>query len=132
MTKFAGRGLTISFEGSPIGQLTAFGEIGSQRDLIDASAFGDDWKDYVLGQQDGVEVAATIAYDPDETGHAALVTAYETQPDDVFQVGVAHADAGWSAQANVRITQLTRGATLDGLFQMSVTFKIVEPGVTES
>ncbi len=132
MTKRAGRGLTVEFNGSAVGQLTAFGEVGSQRALIDASAYGDDWKDYVLGQQDGVEVNLVLAYDPAETAHTAIVTDFNSNPDAVNVWTVAHADASWEDDVSARTTQITRGGALDGLFQMSVTIKIVEPGVVGS
>ena len=35
----------------------------NSRALIDASAYGDDWMDYLTGQQDGVEVSLRLAFD---------------------------------------------------------------------
>lgn len=131
MTKYAGRGLSVDFEGTPVGQLTAFGEVGSTRDLIDASAYGDDWKDFVTGQQDGVEVNATIAYDPADSGHGDIVDSYNNDPDAVTTWTLNHTASGFSADISARITQLTRGGELGGLFQMSVTLKIVNPGVVD-
>jgi hypothetical protein len=132
MTKYAGRGIVISFEGNTIGQLTAFGEPGSTRDLIDASAYGDDWKDYVLGQQDGNEVAGTIAYDPGDTGHEAMIDFYNNNPDDIATVNITHAVAGFDADISCRLTAVSRGGDLGGLLQLSFTLKIVEPGVVDN
>jgi len=129
MTKYAGRGIEVDVDGTTVGQLTAFGEVGSNRDLIDASAYGDDWKDYVLGQQDGTEVSFTIAYDPVEAGAVALLDAYENAPDTPVTFTLTHTEAGLSLYVTAIITQLTRGGDLGGLLQMSGTAKIVNPGV---
>lgn len=132
MTKYAGRGIVVSFEGTPIGQLTAFGEPGSTRDLIDASAYGDDWKDYVLGQQDGNEVQGTIAYDPADSGHGDMVDFYNNSPDTIATVNIAHATSGFDADISCRLTALSRGGELGGLLQLSFTLKIVDPGVVDN
>jgi len=129
MTKYAGRGLTVAIDGEPAGQLTAFGEVGSSRDLIDASAFGDDWKDYVVAQQDGDEVNFTFAYDPALQGHQDFVAAYDAG--DIVTITLAHADAGMDLDVTGIVTALSRGAELGGLLQMSGTFKITNPGVVE-
>ena len=132
MTKFAGRGISIEMDGTPLGQVTSFGEVGSTRDLIDASAYGDDWKDYVLGQQDGTEVSMVIALDPVDSGHDAIVTAYDSAPDTPVVFSLDHADSGLALDVTAIITQLTRGGDLGGLLQMSVTAKIVNPGVVST
>jgi len=129
MTKYAGRGLVLSIGTSAIGQVTAIGPIGSSRDLIDASAYGDDWKDYVLGQQDGNEVAVTVAYDPIDTQHLALIAAYEAATTTTFEL--EHVDSAFYATFYAIVTALSRGGDIGGLLSMDVTLKIVEPGVTE-
>lgn len=132
MTKYAARGLTVAFEGTPVGQLTEFGEVGSVRDLIDASAYGDDWKDYVLGQQDGSDVDAVIAYDPVLAGHDAIVDSYNNDPDAVTTWTVEHTDSGWAVDVSARIVSVSRGGQLGDLLKMSVGLKIVEPGVVDT
>ncbi len=132
MTKYAARGLSFEFEGNPVGQLTEFGEFGSSRDLIDASAYGDDWKDYVTGQQDGTEVNAVIAYDPADTGHEAIITSYETSPDDIVTFTATHAPSSTGWDITCRITGVSRGGQLGDLFKLMVTLKIVDPGVVSS
>jgi hypothetical protein len=131
MTKYAGRGIVVSFEGNPLGQLTAFGEVGSSRDLIDASAYGDDWKDYVLGQQDGVEVTGVVALDQTVASHQAMVDAFNDDPDATVSMNLTHTAAAVDLDLTGRLTQLTRGGELGGLLQMSFTLKIVDPGVVE-
>lgn len=132
MTKYAARGLSLDFEGSPIGQLTQFGTFGSSRDLIDASAYGDDWKDYVLGQQDGDEVPAVIAYDPDDTVHQAVIDAYDNTPDATVTFTATHATTGAAWDITCRITSLSRGGQLGDLLTLNVGLKIVDPGVVDA
>lgn len=136
MTKYAGRhlALLIGDGGSPenfavVGQVTSLGEAGSSRDLIDASAYGDDWKDYVIGQQDGAEVEVTVAYDPADTQHDAIQSAYDTAAKRNFQL--RHTPAGFQVQFPAYVTELSRGAERDGVLQLSATLKIVAPGITD-
>ncbi|HXF71250.1 MAG TPA: phage tail tube protein [Actinomycetota bacterium] len=136
MTKYAGRQLEllIGDGGSPenfavVGQVTSLGEAGSSRDLIDASAYGDDWKDYVVGQQDGAELEVQIAYDPANTQHDAIQSAYAAATKRNFQL--RHTPAGFQVQFPAYVTAFSRGAERDGLLQLSATLKIVAPGVTD-
>jgi len=132
MTRYAGRGLTVDFNGVPITQMTSFDPVGSTRGSIDASAYGDEWTSTVVGLQDGNEVNYTIAFDPSETSHQDLVDHYTTTPDDVAILTVAHADASATYYASVVHTAQSVGGALDGLFELTGTFKIVEPGVQET
>ena len=132
MTKYAARGLALEFEGNPIGQLTQFGVFGSSRDLIDASAYGDDWKDYVLGQQDGNEVAGVIAYDPEDSAHQSVIDVYDDTPDATVTFTAIHVPTGASWDITCRITSLERGGALGELLQLNVGLKIVDPGVVQA
>jgi hypothetical protein len=112
-----------------LGQVTALGDAGSSRDLIDASAYGEDWKDYVVGQQDGSEVEVDIAYDPADDGHDALLAAYNGGEPEQFEM--QHADAGFHVGFPALVTKLERGAPRDGLLHMAATLKILSPGVED-
>jgi len=136
MTKYAGRQLELlrGSGGSPetfavVGQVTSLGAAGSSRDLIDASAYGDDWKDYVVGQQDGEEMEVEIAYDPADSAHDGLVADYGNATKRSFQL--RHTPAGFHVQFPALVTRLTRGGERDGLLTMSLTLKIVAPGVQD-
>lgn len=136
MTKYAGRQLEllIGDGGNPesfavVGQVTSLGEAGSSRDLIEASAYGDDWKDYIVGQQDGAELEVRVAYDPANAQHDAIQAAYNNATKRNFQL--RHTPAGFHVQFPAYVTELTRGAERDGLLQLSATLKIVAPGVTD-
>ena len=130
MTKYAGRGITVEIGGSPLGQLRDFAPVGSSRSLIDASAYGDDWNDYVGGLQDGDSVAYTFSYDPALAGHTAFVEAYNDGSNIVLHL--EHAEAGFDVYVTGLIESLARGGSLDGLLEMSGNFKILEPGVVDA
>ena len=132
MVKYAGRGIVVSLGGSPVGQLREFGEVGSSRAQIDATAYGDDWTDFVTGLQDGDEVSYTIAYDPIDAGHIAWVDEYNNPTPGGVVFNVAHADSGFDVYVTAIITAMRRGGALDGLLQLSGTIKIVNPGVVEA
>lgn len=132
MTKYGGLGLVVEFEGDLIGQLVQFGAFGSSRAQIDASAYNEDWKDYVLGQQDGDELPFGVAYDPVDGGHAAILASYNDDPNAVVVLNASHADSGLDVDIYCRITALNRASELDGLLLMSGTLKIVEPGVVDA
>lgn len=131
MAKHPGRKLVLSIGPTPtvIGQVTAMGPAGSSRDLIDASAYGDEWKDYVVGQQDGSEMEVTVALDPANTGQTALKTAYDAGTSTDFEM--EHADAGFHVGFPALVTKLERGGEKDGLLQMMTTLKILNPGVED-
>lgn len=131
MTKYAGRELVLSIGAVPttVGQVTTLGNAGSSRDLIDASAYGDDWKDYVVGQQDGNEVEVGIAYDPADSGHTALKTAYDGGEPEDFEM--EHADAGFHVGFSALVTKFERGGERDGLLVLNATLKILSPGVED-
>ena len=129
MTKYAGRELLLKIGATPvtIGQVTSVGNAGSSRDLIDGSAYGDDWKDYVVGQQDGNELELEVAYDPADTQHAALLTAYNAGTSTIFDM--VYPGTTFDVTFNALVTKLERGATRDGLLSLSVSLKILNPGV---
>lgn len=129
MSKYAARDLVLEVDNTPVGQVTAMGEAGSSRDLIDASAYGDGWKDYVLGQQDGSELALTIALDESDSGQWTLIDAYNAASQETF--GMSHTDSGFDVTFPAIITGLTRGGAIDGLLQISATLKILNPGVVD-
>ena len=111
-----------------LAQVMDVGKVGSSRDLIDASAYGDDWKDYVLGQQDGDEVAVRIAIDPLLAAQETLRTDYESSAVVDFQL--EHADSGWGVEVPAIITAFSEGGSLGDVLEINMTLKIVEPGVS--
>lgn len=129
MTKYAGRGFTVALDGgSTFPQLREFGAFGSSRNLIDATAYGDDWTDFVTGLQDGDEVTFTIAYDPASTEHEDLIDIYENT-DGRTTLNVIHTLSGFAADISCIVNALRRESPIDGLFALAGTLKIVNPGV---
>lgn len=140
MTKYAGRTavLRVGDGGDPtevfstvpqVGSIDAF---GSSRDLIDASAYGDDWKDYVLGQQDGAEIGVGLQLDPNDTVHTALDADYAAATRRNFKIdfGAGETPAAVFSFTAI-ITELTRTPALDGMWEANMTLKIVNPGVSQ-
>lgn len=132
MAKYGGRGITIEFNGTAAGNIMDFPEFGSVRNQIDASVYGEDWTDTVPGLQDGTESTVTFAYDPADTGHTAIETAYNTTPDDVHVWTVTHVDAGRQWDVNTKLVGLRWVGPIDGILQMLVDIKVVNPGVEET
>lgn len=129
MTKYAGRGFTVSVNaGSALPQLREFGAFGSSRNLIDATSYGDDWTDFVTGLQDGDEVAFMIAYDPNSSDHDDLIDLYENT-DGRLLLTVVHDGSGFNADIEAIVNALRRESPIDGLLALAGTFKIVNPGV---
>jgi hypothetical protein len=115
-------------EGTPVAQITTMGSPGSTRDLVDASAYGDEWKDYVLGQQDGAEVQMTMAFDPEDSSQTAFKTAYDdATPQDFI---ISQTESGFWATFPALVTSFATGGERDGLLELTATLKIVQPGVT--
>lgn len=136
-TKFAGRGVDLErgdgvspTEGfDRVANVLSVGEAGSSRALIDASAHGDDWMDFVLGQQEGDEVPVVIELNPADTGHGDIVTDYDNAACRNWRL--RHDDSGFLVGFPALITKLSRGGERAGLLQMSLTLKILNPGVTD-
>jgi hypothetical protein len=120
--------LSIGATPTPIGHVVAMGEAGSSRDLIDASEYGQDFKDYVVGQQDGDEMEVTVALNSD-AGQTALKAAYASGVSEDFEM--EHADAAFHIGFPALVTRLSRGGDLNGLLTMKATLKILAPGISD-
>ena len=113
-----------------IGQVLELGEIGSTRELIDVTAHGDEWMDFLVGRQEGSEVTIRYAYDPADTGHTALKTDYDAGTSKKYHL--THPDiTGATAGIELTgvITQWIVSAPMDGPYQAEATIKITTPGV---
>jgi len=119
------------FKALTVGQTNAIGPAGSARDLIDASAYGDAFKDYVVGQQDGAEVELTVTYDPANASHVLLKTLYDAGLPCDFLMTHALATT-FKVTFPALLTKLERGGERDGLLAANLTAKILNPGVTDA
>jgi hypothetical protein len=134
MTKYAAR--TIIFQrnttGSTyvtIGQILELDKVGSSRDLIDASAYGDTWKDFLVGLQEGDEVAVRIALDPADTQHTALKGDYDAGLSKKFHLVNTAISPTRTLEVTAIPTEYHEGGDLDGVYEAEMTLKIVQPGV---
>jgi hypothetical protein len=114
-----------------VGQIMSLSAVGSERALIDVSAHGDSWSDFVMGRQEGTEVELTIAFDPADAQHVALKTDYDAVTPASRLYELQHpAFATRALRFPAYTTQYEEEATDDGAYEAHVTFKIVSPGVT--
>lgn len=122
---------TVSTTYVTVSQIMSLGAVGSQRNLIDVSAHGDQWADYVPGRQDGNEVELVLAYDPADAQHVAIKADYDAVTPAVKNYQLQHsAYATHALQFPAYTTKYEEEATDDGAYEAHVTFKIVSPGVT--
>ena len=122
-----GDGATPTEVFTSVGQVIAIGAFGSTRDLIDVSAYGETWMDFLGGKKEGAEVEFTVAFDPANTQHTGLQTDYDNAVRRNFRVEHAGAAYGWTISTVVIGWQVSAEQT-EGLLG-TLTVKIVEPGV---
>ena len=136
MTKYQGYKAVLSYNttGSTyvdIGQVMEIGDIGSTRGLIDVSAYGDEWSDFLGGRQEGTEFTVRLAFDPADTSHDFLKTNY----DDGGLVKTYHMEHPDMATRGLEFTAIQTGylerSPQDGAWEVEITYKVVEPGVSE-
>jgi hypothetical protein len=114
-----------------VGQIMSIGPVGSERALIDVSAHGDAWSDFVIGRQEGNEVELTIAFDPADAQHTAMKTDYDATTPASRNYQLQHsAFATRALQFPALTTKYEEEATDDGAYEAHITFKIVNPGVS--
>jgi hypothetical protein len=114
-----------------VGQIMSLGAVGSERALIDVSAHGDQWSDFVIGRQEGNEVAMTVAFDPNDAQHVAMKTDYDASTPTARNYQLQHpAFATRALQFPAYTTKYEEEATDDGAYEAHITFKIVNPGVS--
>lgn len=111
-------------------QSLTLGDTGSSRELIDASAYGDAYKDYVTGQQDGAELEIELSLDPADASHAGLKAAYDAGVKAYFVM--KHAASGLDIGFPAMVTSYARGGERDGLLHVTASLKVIAPGVTDT
>lgn len=103
---------------------------GSERALFDQSAYGDQWMDWAVLQQDGTEFTMTLAYDPADAVHILLKSDYDTPAANTW-IRASHALSDF----RYNITTVCRGLQInparDGSLEAQFTFKVVNPGVVQ-
>jgi len=114
-----------------VGQIMSLSAVGSSRNLIDVSAHGDSWSDFLPGRQEGTEVTLVIALDLADTQHQALKTDYDATVPVAKNYELQH--PGFATHAlrfPAYTTQYEEEATDDGAYTATVSLKIISPGVS--
>jgi len=114
-----------------VGQIMSLSAVGSNRNLIDVSAHGDPWTDFIPGRQDGTEVTLSVSFDPADAQHVAIKTDYDATVPTARNYQLQHpAFATRALQFPAFVTQYEEEATDDDAYEMHCTLKIVSPGVS--
>src|SRR4249919_2261540 len=110
-----------------IGTVTA---VGSSRNLIDVSAHGDMWADFLPGRQEGVEVTLTVMWDPTLTQHTNMKSDYDSVAVAIRYYELQHPNWASAYRFPAITSQWEVEATDDGAMEAHITLKIVTPGVS--
>jgi hypothetical protein len=114
-----------------VGQIMSLSAVGSERNLIDVSAHGDSWSDFIPGRQEGTEVELSVAFDPNDAQHVAIKSDYDATVPAARNYQLTH--PAFTLRAlyfPAYVTKYEEEATDDGAYEMHATLKIVSPGVT--
>lgn len=110
-----------------IGTVTA---VGSSRALIDVSAHGDMWSDFLPGRQEGVEVTLTVMWDPTITTHTNMKSDYDSVAVATRYYELQHPNWTSAYRFPAITSQWEVEATDTGAMEAHITLKIVNPGVS--
>ena len=114
-----------------VGQIMSLSAVGSSRNLIDVSAHGDSWSDFIPGRQEGTEVTLSVAFDPADAQHVAIKADYDATVPASRNYELQH--PGFATRAlrfPAFVTQYEEETTDAGAYEMHCTLKIVSPGVS--
>jgi hypothetical protein len=110
-----------------IGTVTA---VGSARALIDVSAHGDAWSDFLPGRQEGNEITLTVLWDPTITTHTNMKSDYDSVAVAIRYYELQHPNWASAYRFPVVTSQWEIEATDDAGMESHITFKIITPGVS--
>ena len=133
MTKFGARDAVLKRNTTGttytlIGQVLEMGDVGSERSLNDSSVYGESWKDFVLGQQEGEEFPLRCAFDSADAQQTALAADYDSSAPKKFHLEVPPSPTG--VEFTAIITSKKYRAPREGVYEVEFGMKIVNPGVT--
>jgi hypothetical protein len=100
---------------------------GSERVLYDQSAYGDQWMDWAVLQQDGVEFTMTLQWDPADAVHLLLKSDYETPVANTW-IKANHAISAKAYNITTVCRAFSINPTRDGSLEATFGFKVVNPG----
>ena len=111
-------------------QINSVSAVGSTRALIDVSAHGDTWADFLPGRQEGTEVTLTVMWDSTLTPHSNMKADYDSVAVAVRYYELQHPNWATAYRFPTITSQWEVEATDDGAMEAHVTLKIISPGVT--
>lgn len=143
MSRKVGKDAKVALDTATVSEMGTWSIDGITTDEFDASAFGDEWKEFEYGMKDGGSVSFNGHYDPaDTTGQQALQQAnlYNSaltnlrlyidktsyfEPCQTTGYFSPNLTTGAPTQlSNVKITSLSIGADKSGLETISFTGKV--------
>jgi len=111
-------------------QINTISAVGSNRGLIDVSAHGDLWSDFLPGRQEGLEVTLNVLWDPTITTHTNMKSDYDSVAVALRYYELQHPNWASAYRFPVVTSQWEIEATDAAGMEAHVTFKIVTPGVS--
>jgi hypothetical protein len=111
-------------------QIGTVSAVGSERALIDVSAHGDMWSDFLAGRQEGAAVELTLMWDPTLTPHTNMKADYDATNQVARYYELQHPNWASAYRFPSIPTSWEVEATDDGAMEAHITLKIVSPGVT--
>lgn len=111
-------------------QIMTVTAVGSERALIDVSAHGDMWADFLAGRQEGNEVELTLTWDPLNTQHTNLKADYDATNQVARYYELQHPNWASAYRFPSIPTSWEVEATDDAGMEAHISLKIVSPGVT--
>jgi hypothetical protein len=111
-------------------QLLTVSAVGSERNLIDVSAHGDLWADFITGRQEGREVECTLLWDPADAQHAAIKADYDASTQAARNYELQHPAWTTAYRFPALVSAWEVESTDDAGMEAHFTLKIVNPGVS--
>jgi len=113
-----------------VSQIGTVSAVGSDRALIDVSAHGELWSDFLPGRQEGTEVALTLFWDPTVTAHTNMKSDYDAVVPPTRYYELQH--PAWTSAYRFAsiVSHWDVESTDDGAMEAHITLKIVNPGVS--
>jgi hypothetical protein len=111
-------------------QINSISAVGSNRALIDVSAHGDMWSDFLPGRQEGLEVTLNVLWDPTVTTHTNMKADYDSVAVAIRYYELQHPNWASAYRFPSITSQWEVEATDDAGMEAHITLKIVSPGVS--
>ena len=111
-------------------QINSVSAVGSTRALIDVSAHGDTWADFLPGRQEGAEVTLNVMWDSTLTPHSNMKADYDSVAVAVRYYELQHPNWAQAYRFPAITSQWEVESTDSGAMEAHITLKIITPGVS--